>query len=149
MVILGGLGFSGYNEEFNAKNGIYRKTVDRSTEIRESKKFEQLYNKLLNVLSKRNTIIFTHTPKQDWCADAGYHENFVYVSGHTHRNYFFDDGVERVYADNQIGYRNERPHLKKFLLDGRYDYFEDYESTGYIKLLRRSIRIFLVGKMYI
>lgn len=145
MVILGGLGFSGYNEEFNAKNGIYRKTVDRSTEIRESKKFEQLYNKLLNVLSKRNTIIFTHTPKQDWCADAGYHENFVYVSGHTHRNYFFDDGVERVYADNQIGYRNERPHLKKFLLDGRYDYFEDYED-GIYKITAQEYQDFSRGK---
>lgn len=42
-VILGGLGFSGYNTEFNADNGIYRMTVDRTTEIKESKIFEDLY----------------------------------------------------------------------------------------------------------
>lgn len=29
LVILGGLGFSGYNEEFNANDGVYRATVDR------------------------------------------------------------------------------------------------------------------------
>ena len=43
LVILGGLGFSGYNEDFNANDGVYRATVDRKTEIQESKKFEQLY----------------------------------------------------------------------------------------------------------
>lgn len=131
LVILGGLGFSGYNEEFNANHGMYRMTVDRDTEIQESKKFEQLYNKLKDVLSKKNTVIFTHTPKKDWCSEQNYHDNFVYVSGHTHKNIFFDDGVERVYADNQIGYRNVSSHLKSFLLDGEYDYFENYENGVY------------------
>ena len=131
LVILGGLGFSGYNEEFNANHGMYRMTVDRDTEIQESKKFEQLYNKLKDVLSKKNTVIFTHTPKKDWCSEQNYHDNFVYVSGHTHKNIFFDDGVERVYADNQIGYRNVSSHLKSFLLDGEYDYFENYEDGVY------------------
>lgn len=37
LAILGGLGFSGYNEEFNANDGVYRETVDRNTEIQESK----------------------------------------------------------------------------------------------------------------
>lgn len=64
LVILGGLGFSGYNEEFNANDGVYRATVDRNTEIQESKKFEQLYDKLTDVLAKKNTVIFTHTPKK-------------------------------------------------------------------------------------
>ena len=41
-MILGGLGFSGYNEEFNANDGCIEVTVDRNTEIQESKKFEQL-----------------------------------------------------------------------------------------------------------
>lgn len=131
LVILGGLGFSGYNEEFNANHGMYRMTVDRDTEIQESKKFEQLYNKLKDVLSKKNTVIFTHTPKKDWCSEQNYHDNFVYVSGHTHKNIFFDDGVERVYADNQIGYRNVSSHLKSFLVDGEYDYFENYEDGVY------------------
>ena len=48
-VILGGLGFSGYNTKFNANNGIYRKTINRECEIKESKIFEDLYNYSLNL----------------------------------------------------------------------------------------------------
>jgi hypothetical protein len=129
LAILGGLGFAGYNHEFNANAKIYRSTVDRTTEIQESKKFEQLYDKLTDVLTKKNTIIFTHTPKKDWCSDASYHEKFVYVNGHTHRNVFFDDGAERIYADNQIGYYTASVHLKNFLIDRDYDCFADYEDS--------------------
>lgn len=145
LVILGGLGFSGYNEKFNANNGVYRATIDRNTEIQESKKFEQLYNKLTDILAKKNTVILTHTPKKDWCVDANCHDNFVYVSGHTHRNMFFDDGVKRIYADNQIGYRNESPHLKSFLMDGEYDYFDDYED-GIYQITSQEYQDFSRGK---
>ena len=145
LVIFGSLGFSGYNEEFNANNGVYRTTIDRKTEIWESEKFERLYNKLMQVLEKKNTIIFTHMPKKDWCSDANYHNDFVYVSGHTHRNIFFDDGVERIYADNQIGYRNENPHLKSFLMDGEYDYFADYKD-GVYEITSQEYQDFSRGK---
>lgn len=145
LVILGGLGFSGYNEEFNANNGIYRATVDRNTEINESQKFEQLYNKLTDILSKKNTVIFTHTPKKDWCGNENYYKNFVYVSGHTHKNIFFDDGVKRVYANNQIGYRNENPHLKYFQMDEKYDYFGDYKD-GIYEITSQEYQNFYRGK---
>lgn len=125
-VILGGLGFSGYNLEFNADNGIYRGTIDRTTEIKESKIFEDLYYRLCPILNKKNTIILTHTPKKDWCKEEIPDKNFVYVSGHTHRNDFHDDGEYRVYSDNQVGYHNDNPHLKSFLIDDDYDCFADY-----------------------
>lgn len=145
LVILGGLGFSGYNEEFNANDGVYKSTIDRNTEIQESKKFEQLYHRLAGVLSEKNTIIFTHTPKTDWCAEDEYCAKFVYVSGHNHKNIFFDDGEERVYADNQIGYRNEDIHLKNFLIDGEYDYFYDYEN-GVYEITSQEYKDFSRGK---
>lgn len=128
IVILGGLGFSGYNEEFNANQGIYRETLNRAGEIIESKKFEELYNKVLPSIYDKNTIIFTHTPKKDWSANAEPYKNFVYVNGHTHRNEFYDDGDYRIYSDNQIGYKNKNPHLKNFLMDNEYDCFSDYED---------------------
>lgn len=145
LVILGGVGFSGYNENFNANDGVYRAAVDRNTEIQESKKFEHLYDKLTDVLAKKNTVIFTHMPKKDWCVDANCHDDFVYVSGHTHKNMFFDDGVKRIYADNQIGYRNESPHLKNFLMDGEYDYFGDYED-GIYEITSQEYQDFYRGK---
>ena len=144
-VILGGLGFSGYNKEFNADNGIYRMTVDRTTEIKESKIFEDLYNRLRPILVNKNTIILTHTPKKDWCKEAGPDKNYVYVSGHTHRNFFHDDGEYRVYSDNQVGYHSENPHLKTFLIDNDYDCFSDYED-GIFEVTSEQYNDFYRGK---
>lgn len=144
-VILGGLGFSGYNTEFNADNGIYRDTVNRCMEILESQKFEALYNQLYPMLSRKNSIIMTHTPKGDWCKDPDPQKDFVYVSGHTHRNFFFDDGENRVYADNQIGYHSENIHLKYLWIDKEYDCFDDYED-GVYEITREQYIDFYRGK---
>ena len=144
-VILGGLGFSGYNMEFNANNGIYRMTMDRATEIKESRIFEDLYNRVRPILANKNTIILTHTPKKDWCREADPDKNYVYVSGHTHRNFFHDDGEYRVYSDNQVGYHSENPHLKSFLLDNDYDCFSDYED-GIFEITSEQYNDFYRGK---
>lgn len=143
--ILGGTGFSGYNKEFNAENGIYRNTLNRDVEKEETKKFEVIYKRLCPILSITNTIIMTHMPLKDWSENCEYVENFVYVSGHTHRNYFYDDGECRVYADNQIGYRNDNPHLKSLLLDNDYDYFTDY-ADGIYEITAQQYNDFYRGK---
>lgn len=130
-VLWGGLGFSGYNMNFNANHGIYRETIDRVIEIQESKKFECLYYRLHRILHDKNTVILTHTPKKDWCSIPEYDEHFVYVNGHTHRNFFYDDSVYRIYSDNQVGYCNDYPHLKELSLDNDYDYFSDYDDGIY------------------
>ena len=144
-VILGGLGFSGYNMKFNADNGIYRMTVDRAEEIKETKVFEDLYDYLRPVFDDKNTIILTHTPKKDWCREAEPDKNYVYVSGHTHRNFFYDDGEYRVYSDNQVGYHNENLHLKSFLIDTDYDCFSDY-ADGIFEITREQYNDFYRGK---
>ena len=80
---------------------------------------------------------------------SSYHKGFIYVSGHTHRNYYYDDGEIRIYADNQIGYSNNLPHLKWFETDNTYDYFSDYpdgiheiSADDYIQFYRgKNIRI--------
>lgn len=144
LIVLGGTGFSGCNEEFNANDGIYRNTINREMEIQESQKFENLYQELLPVLGQKNTVIFTHSPQKDWNSNPNAHAKFVYVSGHTHRNVFYDDGEERIYADNQIGYRNNNPHLKNFLMDWEYDYFSDYED-GIYEITAQAYQDFMRG----
>lgn len=144
LIVLGGTGFSGCNEEFNANDGIYRNTINREMEIQESQKFENLYQELLPVLGQKNTVIFTHSPQKDWNSNPNVHAKFVYVSGHTHRNVFYDDGEERIYADNQIGYRNNNPHLKNFLMDWEYDYFSDYED-GIYEITAQAYQDFMRG----
>ncbi len=145
FAVLGGIGFSGYNEEFNAKQGIYRKTIDRATEIYETTTFEQLYERLAPFLKKKNSIILSHMPKKDWCKNPEPDEGLVYVSGHTHRNYFFDDGAIRVYSDNQIGYHGKSVGLKHLLLDGEYDCFDDY-SDGIYEITKEQYMEFNRGK---
>ena len=144
-VILGGLGFSGYNMDFNADNGIYRATMDRDTEIEESKIFEDLYNRLSPILVKNNTIVFTHTPKKDWCKEPNPDKNYVYVSGHTHHNSFYDDGVYKIYSDNQVGYHTENPRLKTFLIDNDYDCFSGY-TDGIFEITSSQYNDFYRGK---
>ncbi len=145
FIIFGGIGFSGYDEEFNANNGIYRSTISRQDEIQETKKFENLYNFLTPVFKNKNVIVFTHMPINNWCECPDYKNKFVYISGHTHRNEFFDDGDCRVYSDNQVGYYNENPHLKSFLIDCDYDCFEDY-SDGIYKISASQYNDFYRGK---
>lgn len=145
LVILGGIGFSGYNKEFNANHNVYQRTLDRKTEISETQKFEKLYKKLLPIIESKNTIIFTHMPLNDWCAEKEPQRDFVYISGHTHKDFFYDDGCYRIYADNQIGYSKREPHLKALLIGDLYDYFSDYED-GIHEISREQYMDFYRGK---
>lgn len=145
LILFGGLGFSGYNKEFNANNGIYRLTINRKQEIIESKKFEDLYNIVKSSLYDKRVIIFTHMPKKDWCSNNLPHHGFIYVSGHTHRNYFYDDGEYRIYADNQIGYKNEIPYSKYFYVEMDYDLFSEYDD-GIYEITKEQYMKFYYGK---
>lgn len=145
LIISGGLAFSGYNNEFNANNGIYRYTLNREQEIKETKKFEKIYKKLTNCISDKNVIIFTHTPKKDWCNSEEYIKNWVYVSGHTHRNYFYDDGECRIYSDNQLGYNYKTISVKSFYIEYDYDLFSDYKD-GIYNITKDEYNDFYRGK---
>lgn len=139
------MGFSGYNTEFNANAGVYRLTLNRETGVNETKKVESLYQKILPVIKDKNVVVFTHMPLKDWCSNAQHQKDIVYVSGHTHRNYFYDDGDIRVYADNQVGYRKEQVCLKSFLLNSEYDIFTDY-LDGIYEIDRQQYQDFYRGK---
>ncbi|WP_049962646.1 hypothetical protein [Ruminococcus sp. HUN007] len=141
----GGIAFSGCNNEFNAENGIYRNTITRQQEIEESKSFKDLYDKILEAIPDKKLVVFTHTPMECWSDKTDYHKDYVYVSGHTHRNYFYDDGETRIYADNQIGYFNNYLHLKWFELDNEYDYFSDYQD-GIHEITSEDYQRFYKGK---
>lgn len=132
VIIFGGIGFAGMSEEFNANNGIYEDVLDREDEKIESTKFLTLYEKITKALQNRNLIVFTHMPMKDWGgADMHAKEGVVYVNGHSHRNYFYDDGKKRIYADNQVGYRGRRLSLKQVAINFDFDWFEDYKDGIY------------------
>ena len=144
LVIFGGMGFAGENQEFNANQGIYREALSREREIEESKKFDRLYAKVSRALYDKNVVVFTHMPMSDWSKDNEITKGFVYVSGHNHKNYAFDDGDTRIYADNQIGYRQKSIHMKHFPINIDYDWFRDYPD-GIHEIDREDYKRFYYG----
>lgn len=145
IILFGGIAFSGCNEDFNANNLIYRQTINRDQEIKESASFEELYEKVKKAVPDRDVIILTHMPLSCWRKDVEYQKGYIYVSGHTHKNYFYDDGEMRVYADNQIGYRGTEAHLKYFQIGLDYDFFSDYKD-GIYTISRDDYKTFYRGK---
>ena len=145
IILFGGIGFSGRNKEFNADNLIYDQTINREQEIKESAIFEGLYEKVKSAIPDRNVIVLTHMPLSCWREKEEYQKGYIYVSGHTHKNYFYDDGEKRIYADNQIGYKGTGAHLKYFQIDLNYDFFSDYED-GIYTITREDYKDFYRGK---
>lgn len=127
LIILGGTGFAANNKEFNAEHRIYRSTIGRVEEIAQSKRFDELHERISTIASDLNVIVLTHMPKTDWSSED-YVPNWVYVNGHTHRNKVLLDGNVRVYSDNQIGYLGKSIFIKFFLMGTTYDIFRDYED---------------------
>jgi hypothetical protein len=122
-VILGGLGFSGLCDEFNAENGIYRDVVtSRAEDVAMSDEFFRLHERIRRLAPDANVIVATHTPMSNW-STSSYQPGWVYVSGHTHRNTFLEEGDIRAYADNQVGYGKQAAGLMRFYVEGLYDPF--------------------------
>jgi len=69
-------------------------------------------------------------PKEDWSSNK-YCPNWIYVSGHTHKNFFKYDETAQIYADNQYGYSNTRMTLKRFYSSSKYDLFHAMEDGCY------------------
>lgn len=125
LTILGGTGFSGLNEEYNCSCGMYRNAIrSREREKELSVRFESIYCKVLEAVSDSKILVLTHMPMCDW-TDRRPNPNWIYVSGHTHRNVMNVSDESQIYSDNQIGYGGV-VHLKSFYMSRKYDIFRYY-----------------------
>lgn len=150
MIMLSGIGFSGCNREFNADNGVYCSTVSRVQEIAESEKFDALYNHFIATtrgMKDRVLVVVTHMPLENWHPNPIYENGVIYISGHTHRNYFSDDGIQRIYADNQNGYHGRHPSFKCIYTDDRYDPFASYDDGIHVIDKKRYLLFYRAKKM--
>lgn len=145
VVIFGGIGFAGTNDKFNANNGIYMDVLNREEEIKESRKFFSLYEKVTAALEGKNLIVFSHMPMMDW-GGKNIHakKGIIYVSGHDHKNYFYDDGQQRIFADNQVGYRGNSLSFKQIPISFNFDWFADYKD-GIYEITRSDYKQFYRG----
>lgn len=128
LIVLGGIGFSGYNQDFNASHNIYQSTIrSYEEELKQTQMFEKLYEHVDAALWDRTVIVLTHMPKDDW-SKGEYNPNWIYVSGHTHFNDFYCGQEKTYFADNQIGYYNTKLSLKWFYTKkvlGAFDFYQD------------------------
>lgn len=145
FILLGGIGFSGLNPTFNAKKGLYRATVSTEEDISRSNQFRLVYEKVLSCANNLQVIVVTHTQMENWSKDQ-YNPQWIYVSGHTHRNRLFlkDNGIT-VFSDNQFGYKPVTWHLKGFSIDKKwFDPFRAY-SDGIHQITREQYADFNRG----
>lgn len=123
-VVLGGLGFSGQNDYFNACSGMYLRvlTTRRQDQI-QSNTFDKLYKKTVKRCEAKGKklIVLSHNPWRDW-HNGDIEEEFVsvpvaYFSGHTHKNTCcWIDGIygqKWFCADGQVGYQRSLLYLVK------------------------------------
>lgn len=152
VAILGGIGFSGLNEKFNASNIKFGKSFDELSrkdalqkDITEAKRFNAIYTKILKAIPKNKVIVLTHAKKEDWNA-VTHNKNWIYLNGHDHQNSFEISSEKTVYSDNQIGYRAKKVGLKYFYCDNCYDIFNYYQD-GIYKITKEQYTEFNRGKM--
>lgn len=131
LIIFGGIGFAGANPTFNATSGIYQNVLSREEEIEETKKFCDYYKKVIDATKGMHLIVLTHMPVKDWLGEEKYEPGVLYVNGHTHNNYRYDDGIKRVYSDNQSGYISKSISWKETSTDFGFDWFKDYKDGVY------------------
>ncbi len=131
LMIFGGVGFSGYNADFNATHGIYRNTITSiEDDLQYTRQSELIYNKLYDALYKDKLIILSHMPPKDWITRKLV-PNWIYVNGHTHKNYYIRSEECTIYADNQMGYKSKSIGLKYFKIGFHYDIFKYYVDGIY------------------
>lgn len=126
LIVLGGIGFSGLNERFNATRGLYRSAVTtREEDETLSAQFLSVYDKLMRCASEMQVIVLTHTPVTDWLS-VEVNPKWIYINGHTHQNSLIrkPDGTT-VLSDNQVGYKPTKWKLNSFTVAGWYDPFKN------------------------
>lgn len=132
MIIFGAIGYSRYNEGFNASVGMYMNAITtRDQEERLSKETESIHNKLAESLPSNHLLIATHMPLSNW-SKAQPHGGWAYFSGHTHKNQkILAESSSTSFADNQVGYYGKRIKFNLAVTEGRVDYFAYYQDGIY------------------
>lgn len=129
--IFGGVGYAGKNQEANSLHRMYgHAPITREQEIELSKRVNELHARIARVAQDKQVIIATHMPIQDWL-ETETCPKWIYISGHTHRNFYIENEETKFYADNQIGYGNAIKGFKYIALSKKYNIFVDYPDGIY------------------
>lgn len=139
-IIIGGVGFTGYNTEWNASFGIYGEAISAEEDLKQTMIFESLYEKMKKVASDMAVIVLTHMPKDCW-SKKPYVSGWTYVNGHTHMNTVLNSDGAFIFSDNQVGYDKNEIKLKRFPAKPGFDIFKSFKD-GIHEISRKQFLIF-------
>ena len=155
FTLLGGVGFTGNNNRFNATAGVYGvraleggtlvPRISLQEDIEQSRRFEALHNKLVRCASDLPLVVVTHTPISDWTNEQP-NPGWIYIHGHTHHNQLIrsEDGVN-IFGDNQVGYEPKEWRFKAFTHRYLFDPFEEW-ADGIYEITPQQYRDFSHGR---
>ena len=142
--VLGGTGFIGGKYVGSSLIGIKKFMKE---EIRKAEEFREIYAKLQEIVPDKKVFVVTHIPKIEWIhpndreiimnkskyiqwKSTGCNRTWTYFSGHDHFNYY-EEGDRHIYADNQVGYREDSIEFKYIATNPFYNIFETYDDGIY------------------
>lgn len=128
--IVGGIGFAKYNQVYNALTlQTTTPPMTREKEICETNKFLEAYQSAMleSNSNRKPLIVLSHYPISDWLPNSITNSMCIYFNGHNHTN---KCPAENIYADNQIGYKQEKIAFKSCSLGTIYNPFCGY-ADGY------------------
>lgn len=107
FMIYGGTGFAKYDEKWNADTVPCCQNFSREDEKRETELFEKGYKKALTRAKEKNLCFLSvsHYPISA-CLNNKYDKEAIYFTGHNHQNKYVKNAEKVLYADNQIGYKD-------------------------------------------
>lgn len=117
-IIFGGIGYSGLNKQFNALNypRLYAGMINPFDEPTLSLRFDSLYKYIVHLRNsgyfrQKPCFCVSHMPVTDWHTGTTA-PDIYHISGHTHDNVL--DLRNKIYSDNQIGYKYCKWQFKSF-----------------------------------
>lgn len=134
IVLFGGPGFDGYHDVFTSMNDCFN--VDS---------FALLYKQVANLFLDRKVIVATHLGFEQWIKTNNICAEWVYVSGHNHRNRLYIKNNAKFLQDNQIGYTKKHYEIKTFTLIPYFDYFQPF-SDGIHNISKEEYLAFMRNK---
>ena len=133
LIIFGGCGFAKYNPVYNADTILNAKRFTRKDEIQETDRFEEAYKTALAYAKGvgKPLLVLAHFPINDWLKNEYCDSQAIYFTGHTHQNMRERSERRVIYADNQVGYRDNPILFKTAELGTVPNPFYDYEDGCY------------------
>lgn len=112
-LLYGGTGFAKYDEEWNANKLVCCPSFTREDEIEETTAFENGYKEALAHAKEQGLcfVCVSHYPVSA-CLNNVFDRAAIYFTGHNHRNEYVKTTNKVLYADNQIGYKNNNIAFK-------------------------------------